>query len=49
MFTGKGGVGKTSLAAATGVKLAALNYRTLVTSIDPALTEYGFDLVLSAF
>jgi len=29
MFTGKDGVGKTSLAAATGVKLAALNYRTL--------------------
>ena len=36
MFTGKGGVGKTSLAAATGVKLASLNYRTLVMSIDPA-------------
>ncbi len=36
MFTGKGGVGKTSLAAATGVKLAALSYRTLVMSIDPA-------------
>jgi arsenite/tail-anchored protein-transporting ATPase len=36
MFTAKGGVGKTSLAAATGVKLAALNYRTLVMSIDPA-------------
>jgi arsenite-transporting ATPase len=36
MFTGKGGVGKTSLAAATGVRLAALNYRTLVMSIDPA-------------
>lgn len=36
MFTGKGGVGKTSLAAATGVKLAALGYRTLVMSIDPA-------------
>jgi arsenite/tail-anchored protein-transporting ATPase len=36
MFTGKGGVGKTSLAAATGIKLAALNYRTLVMSIDPA-------------
>jgi arsenite-transporting ATPase len=36
MFTGKGGVGKTSLAAATGVKLAALNYRTLLMSIDPA-------------
>ena len=29
MFTGMDGVGKTSLAAATGVKLAALNYRTL--------------------
>src|ERR1700746_4068509 len=36
MFTGKGGVGKTSLAAATGVKLASLQYRTLVMSIDPA-------------
>jgi len=33
MFTGKGGVGKTSLAAATGVKLATLNYRTLVTQV----------------
>ena len=29
-------MGKTSLAAATGVKLAQLNYRTLVMSIDPA-------------
>jgi arsenite-transporting ATPase len=36
LFSGKGGVGKTSLAAATGVKLASLNYRTLVMSIDPA-------------
>ena len=36
LFSGKGGVGKTSLAAATGVKLAQLNYRTLVMSIDPA-------------
>ena len=36
MFTGKGGVGKTSLAAATGVKLAQLGHRTLVMSIDPA-------------
>jgi arsenite/tail-anchored protein-transporting ATPase len=36
LFSGKGGVGKTSLAAATGMKLAALNYRTLVMSIDPA-------------
>jgi len=36
LFSGKGGVGKTSLAAATGVKLAQLKYRTLVMSIDPA-------------
>ncbi len=36
LFSGKGGVGKTSLAAATGVRLAQLNYRTLVMSIDPA-------------
>ncbi len=34
MFTGKGGVGKTSLSAATGLKLAELNYRTLVMSIE---------------
>jgi arsenite/tail-anchored protein-transporting ATPase len=36
LFSGKGGVGKTSLAAATGLRLAALGYRTLVMSIDPA-------------
>jgi arsenite/tail-anchored protein-transporting ATPase len=36
LFSGKGGVGKTSLAAATGLKLARLRYRTLVMSIDPA-------------
>ncbi len=36
LFSGKGGVGKTSLAAATGVRLAELHYRTLVMSIDPA-------------
>ncbi len=36
LFSGKGGVGKTSLAAATGVRLAELKYRTLVMSIDPA-------------
>jgi arsenite-transporting ATPase len=35
-FSGKGGVGKTSLAAATGLKLSELGYRTLVMSIDPA-------------
>jgi len=36
LYSGKGGVGKTSLAAATGVKLSQLGHRTLVMSIDPA-------------
>jgi arsenite/tail-anchored protein-transporting ATPase len=36
LFTGKGGVGKTSLAAATGVRLARQGRRTLVMSVDPA-------------
>jgi len=36
LYTGKGGVGKTCLAAATGVRLAQLGYRTLVMSLDPA-------------
>jgi len=36
LFSGKGGVGKTSLAAAAGMRLADLGYRTLVMSIDPA-------------
>ena len=50
LFSGKGGVGKTSLAAATGVKLAALNYRTLVMSIDPAHSlADSFDLETQLF
>ncbi|ODS33976.1 MAG: putative anion-transporting ATPase [Candidatus Scalindua rubra] len=36
LFTGKGGVGKTSISAATAVKCAELGYKTLVTSTDPA-------------
>lgn len=36
LFSGKGGVGKTSLAAATGVRLAERGHRTLVMSVDPA-------------
>ena len=36
MYTGKGGVGKTSIASATGVRCAELGYRTLVMSLDPA-------------
>jgi arsenite/tail-anchored protein-transporting ATPase len=35
-FSGKGGVGKTSLAAATGLQLSQLGHRTLVMSVDPA-------------
>src|SRR6266498_1137544 len=36
LFTGKGGVGKTTVAAATAVKAAAAGKRTLITSTDPA-------------
>ena len=36
LFTGKGGVGKTSVAAATAVRAAASGQRTLVMSTDPA-------------
>jgi arsenite-transporting ATPase len=36
IYTGKGGVGKTSVAAATAVRLARLGRRTLVMSTDPA-------------
>ena len=36
LFTGKGGVGKTTVAAATAVGAADRGYRTLVMSTDPA-------------
>jgi arsenite-transporting ATPase len=36
LFTGKGGVGKTTVAAATAVRAAAAGLRTLVMSTDPA-------------
>jgi arsenite-transporting ATPase len=36
LYSGKGGVGKTSVAAATGVHLAEMGKRTLVISVDPA-------------
>jgi arsenite/tail-anchored protein-transporting ATPase len=36
LFTGKGGVGKTSVAAATAVQCAQSGYRTVVMSTDPA-------------
>jgi arsenite-transporting ATPase len=50
LYSGKGGVGKTSLAAATGVRLAQLGYRTLVMSIDPAHSlADSFDLESDLF
>src|SRR5579884_2048479 len=50
LFSGKGGVGKTSLAAATGLQLASLGYRTLVMSVDPAHSlADSFDLETSLF
>lgn len=36
LHTGKGGVGKTSVASATGLELARRGYKTLVMSVDPA-------------
>ncbi|HTN70979.1 MAG TPA: TRC40/GET3/ArsA family transport-energizing ATPase [Methylomirabilota bacterium] len=36
LFTGKGGVGKTTVAAATSIKSASLGYKTLVISTDVA-------------
>ena len=36
LVTGKGGVGKTTVAAATALAAADCGYRTLVSSTDPA-------------
>ena len=36
LYTGKGGVGKTTVAAATALRAAELGYRTVVLSTDPA-------------
>jgi arsenite-transporting ATPase len=50
LFSGKGGVGKTSLAAATGLQLSRLGYRTLVMSVDPAHSlADSFDLESDLF
>lgn len=48
LMTGKGGVGKTSVAAATGLRCAELGYKTLVLSTDPAHSlADSFDLELA--
>ena len=50
LFSGKGGVGKTSLAAATGLQLSRLGYRTLIMSVDPAHSlADAFDLETGLF
>jgi len=50
LFSGKGGVGKTSIAAATGLQLSRLGYRTLVMSVDPAHSlADAFDLETTLF
>ena len=36
LFTGKGGVGKTTMSAATSIRAASLGYKTLVISTDIA-------------
>ena len=50
LFSGKGGVGKTSVAAATGLRLAERGKRTLVMSVDPAHSlSDSFDLGTDLF
>src|SRR5208282_3577363 len=50
LFSGKGGVGKTSVAAATGLELARRGHRTLVMSVDPAHSlGDSFDLEATLF
>ena len=50
LFSGKGGVGKSSLAAATGIRLSQMGYRTMVMSVDPAHSlADAFDLKTDLF
>ncbi len=49
LFTGKGGVGKTTTAAATALELAGRGHRVVVTSADPAHSlEDAFDLEIGS-
>jgi len=48
LFSGKGGVGKTTISAATALRLSALGYRTIAVSLDPAHSlSDAFDLTES--
>ena len=49
LYTGKGGVGKTSVAAATALRCAELGYRTIVVSTDSAHSlGDSFDMLLGS-
>ncbi|MCA1726961.1 MAG: ArsA family ATPase [Actinobacteria bacterium] len=49
LFTGKGGVGKTTVAAATAVRAARSGHRTLIMSTDPAHSlADSFDIPLTS-
>lgn len=49
LYTGKGGVGKTTLSASTALRASRLGYRTLVISTDPAHSlSDSFDMQLQA-
>jgi arsenite-transporting ATPase len=49
LFTGKGGVGKTTIAAATAIRAASEGHRTLVMSTDPAHSlADSFDIPLTS-
>lgn len=50
LYSGKGGVGKTTVASATGIHLAASGKRTLIMSVDPAHSlADSFDLETALF
>ena len=49
LYTGKGGVGKTSVAAASALRAADMGYKTVVMSTDPAHSlGASFDIELGS-